>query len=159
MMLGTRRGANDGRTDMQQSSSDPSAPRDRGIDTLLAQEIERMLAAAASAWNAGNLAAFLDYYDRSPTTCYVSGAQIVIGYKDIERIYNERLAAIEANEWGTLAATLLCVEPLGSGHALAIGRYVLKRDAAQGPTHQGTFSLVLRRTGLGWRIALDHTSG
>jgi ketosteroid isomerase-like protein len=144
---------------MQQSPSDPSAPRHRGIGTLLAQEIERMLAGAASAWNAGDLATFLDYYDRSPTTCYVSGAQIVIGYMDIERVYNERLAVLEANDWGTLTTTLLCAEPLGSGHALAIGRYVLKRDAAQGRILQGTFSLVLRSTGLGWRIALDHTSG
>jgi ketosteroid isomerase-like protein len=144
---------------MQQSPSDPSALRHRGIDTLLAQEIERMLAAAASAWNAGDLATFLDFYDRSPTTCYVSAAQIAIGYTAIEKVYNERRAALETYDWGTLATTLLRAERLGSGHALAIGRYVLKRDAVQGRIHQGTFSLVLRSTGLGWRIALDHTSG
>jgi ketosteroid isomerase-like protein len=144
---------------MQQSPSDPGAPRHQGIGDPLSREIERMLAAAASAWNAGDLPGFLDYYDRSPTTCYVSAARIVIGYTAIARVYNERLAALEANDWGTLATTLLRAEPLGSGHALAIGLYVLTRDAAQGRIHQGTFSLVLRSTGLGWRIALDHTSG
>ncbi len=118
-----------------------------------------MLAAAVSAWNAGDLATFLDFYDRSPTTCYVSAAQIAIGYTAIEKVYNERVTALQTNDWGTLATTLLRAEPLGSGYAVAIGRYVLKRDAAQCRIHQGTFSLVLRSTGLGWRIALDHTSG
>jgi hypothetical protein len=39
------------------------------------------------------------------------------------------------------------------------GDRCLKRDAAQGRIHRGTFSLVLRCTGLGWRITRDHTSG
>jgi hypothetical protein len=144
---------------MEQIPSQPSAPRQRGIDNPLAHEIEGMLAAAAAAWNTGDLATFLDCYDRSPTTCYISEAQIVIGYTAIERIYNERLAALDPHDWGTLVVTLLRAEPLGSGHALAVGRYVLKRDSAQDPIHRGTFSLVVRSTGSGWRIALDHTSG
>ena len=51
---------------------------------------------------------------------------------------------------------VLCAER--DGYALALGRFALKRTPAGGGDATGRFTLVLRRTGSGWRIIHDHSS-
>jgi|SRR5882724_1603484 len=122
------------------------------------REIKEVLACSVDAWNAGNLARFLDCYENSPHTSYLTSDQIVIGYADIVRLYSERFSLFGVASRGTLSMSLTRVVRLGAAHSLALGRYRLSRDELNGGSTDGVFSLVVRKTSLGWRIAADHTS-
>jgi len=122
------------------------------------RQIEALFERGTAAWNAGDLPGFLQCYEISPRTSYLSGAQIVVGYDGIENLYASRLGARGASAMGSLALSLLRVSLLGAEHAYAIGRFVMSRDAADGDSERGIFSVVLHHTALGWRIIADHTS-
>ncbi|HWX34239.1 MAG TPA: nuclear transport factor 2 family protein [Steroidobacteraceae bacterium] len=125
----------------------------------LSREVKAVLDCSMAAWNAGDLNAFLDCYENSPHTSYLTSDQIVVGYAEIEKLYAERFATVSAARRGILSMSLSRVVPLSADHSLAIGRYMLSRDESNGGSGDGVFSLVLRRTPVGWRIAADHTSG
>lgn len=58
---------------------------------------------------------------------------------------------------GTLTFTDVEVRMLGSDFASVLGRFHLRRDAANGGDSDGVFTLLLKRVGGSWRIILDHT--
>jgi len=122
------------------------------------RQIETLFEHCTSAWNAGDLPGFLQCYDTSARTSYLSGAQIVVGYEAIENLYATRLGARGPAAMGNLRMSLLRVALLGRDHAHAIGRFVLTREEALGGAEQGIFSVVLQQSSLGWRIVADHTS-
>jgi uncharacterized protein (TIGR02246 family) len=121
-------------------------------------EIEQVLDLSMNAWNSGDLAGFLDCYEVSPQTSYLTSDRIVIGYTEIASVYAERFDTVSAARRGELSLSLTRVIPLSAEHSLAIGRYLLSRDESYGGPGDGVFSLVLRKTSAGWRIAADHTS-
>jgi hypothetical protein len=120
-------------------------------DEALYQAIQHVLEQSAGAWSAGKLDAFMECYENSPDTVYLSSSQVVHGYNDIRAMYAQRLSGTEPIQ--PLNMTLLHVSRLGMQHALAIGRFTLGND-----TRSGVWSLVLHDTGAGWRIRADHTS-
>ena len=120
-------------------------------------EVRVMLDRSTAAWNARDLAGFMACYENSPETIYLTTAQVVIGYTAIHKMYFERFANDDWFRRGVLSTSLLCAAPLGAGHALARGRYLLNGDPAHGGPTSGMFSLVLRHTPAGWRILADHT--
>jgi uncharacterized protein (TIGR02246 family) len=139
-------------------SGTPKASGESVAPEPISREIKDILNRSMSAWNAGDLAGFLGCYENSPTTCYLSADQIVVGYQAIEAMYAERFAIGGAAARGMLSLSLTRVQALGPEHSLAIGQYLLSRDGHHGGSGYGVFSLVLRRTALGWRIAADHTT-
>ena len=141
---------------MLQNTTRPSSHDD---PERLSGEIKAVLDCSAAAWNAGDLKGFLDCYENSPHTSYLTSDQIVVGYAQIEKLYAERFATVSAARRGMLSMSLSRVVPLSAEHSLAIGRYLLSRDESNGGPGDGVFSLLLRRTPVGWRIAADHTSG
>ena len=131
---------------------------DSALPEPISREIKDLLNRSMSAWNAGDLSGFMGCYERSPTTCYLSADQIVIGYPAIETMYAQRFTIGSAAARGMLSLSLTRVVALGADHTLAIGQYLLSRDGDHGGSGYGVFSLVLHRTALGWRIAADHTT-
>jgi uncharacterized protein (TIGR02246 family) len=140
------------------AAADLSAAADLRSAANLTVEIRQVLERSMAAWNAGDLEGFLDCYEHSPQTIYLSSARIATGYPAIETMYADRFGASSPAVLGTLTMSLRQVTPLGSQHAFAVGRYLLNRDGVNGGSEHGVFSLVLRKTPLGWRIAADHTS-
>jgi hypothetical protein len=139
----------------------PRVGEGRGPGTapdVLAREIKHVLDLSMGAWNSGDLAGFLDCYEVSPHTCYLTSDRMVIGYTEIASVYADRFDTVSAAQRGVLSLTLTRVIPLDAEHSLAIGRYLLSRDELNGGSGDGVFSLVLHKTSLGWRIAADHTS-
>ncbi len=122
------------------------------------RQIEALFDQGTSAWNAGDLAGFLDCYEHSPRTSYLGAAQIVVGYPAIENMYATRLGAQGGAAMGSLCMSLLHVALLGAEHAHAIGRFQLARGEVNGGSERGIFSAVLHNGALGWRIIADHTS-
>ena len=64
----------------------------------------------------------------------------------------------ELASMGKLAFYDLEIHAMGKDYAYVIGRWQLERDQEGGGNVSGVYSLVLRRTAVGWRIVLDHTN-
>ncbi len=116
--------------------------------------VAALLARSSSAWNRGDLDAFMTTYENSPQTIYVSSTQIVHGYAAIRARY---AGHYRPGRMGTLSVSELVVRPLGADYATASARWHLARPAAKGGDLSGLFTLVLHRNSTGWHIITDHT--
>jgi uncharacterized protein (TIGR02246 family) len=122
------------------------------------REIEAVLNRSAIAWSAGDLDAFMECYENSPDTLYLTSTQIVAGYTGIRSMYAERFGSGSEHSMGFLQIKVLRVTPLGADHALAVGSYLLDGVTPSRQGHMGMCSLILHKTARGWRISADHTS-
>ena len=119
-------------------------------------EISAMLASSAESWNRGDLEGYLDDYLDSEETAFI-GSTVTLGKNEVRRRYLE-------SYWKTgkpaqnLSFTELHVRQLGADHAVTRGRYILTDPATGSRVDTGFFTLVLMRTGDGWRILHDHSS-
>ncbi|MDQ3556150.1 MAG: nuclear transport factor 2 family protein [Gemmatimonadota bacterium] len=124
-----------------------------------AVEITFLLEESAEAWNRGDLDGFLLPYAAGAQTSFVGSSGIQRGKDAIRATYLRSYFSGGAPQ-SRLAFQNIEVRPLGAGHALAVGRYLLQpRDAASGvQSATGWFSLLLERQAEGWRIVHDHSS-
>ena len=118
-------------------------------------EVQALLKAQETAWNAGNLDEFLVGYWNSPDLVFQSGGTVSRGFARTRDRYYQRYKA-EGKAMGTLEFAQLEIEPLGATATLARGRWKLLMPDGQKPS--GLFTLVLRKFPEGWRIVHDHTS-
>jgi len=117
--------------------------------------VRAVLTAQQTAWNAGDVDAFMSGYESSDATTFV-GATITKGYKQVLENYRHRYPTKE--KMGRLTFAAIEVTPLGAEFASVIGRFHLDRTAEAGGPASGIFTLLFRKTASGWRIILDHTS-
>lgn len=126
---------------------------------VLAQDaesaIKQVLADQVSAWNRGDIDAFMQGYKDSPETTFI-GKTVHHGWQQVMQRYKASYSTKEA--MGTLAFSDLMVRMLGAEHAVVTGKYHLTRSAAGGGDASGIFSLVWEKSAEGWKIILDHTS-
>jgi uncharacterized protein (TIGR02246 family) len=120
-----------------------------------ANEIKQVLLDQVSAWNRGDIDAFMQGYANSPETTFI-GKTMHYGWQEVMERYKHDYSTKEAR--GTLEFSDLTVRMLGPEHAVATGRYHLTRSAAGGGDASGIFSLVWEKSAEGWKIILDHTS-
>ncbi len=117
-----------------------------------------MLRASARSWNGGNLDGFLDDYWKSDDLTFSGSQGVTRGWDDVRNRYLESYWAPDSVR-DSLRFEEIEIIPLGDGHALALGRYVLFRPQEEDMvTSSGFFSLVLRRIDGNWKILHDHTS-
>lgn len=117
--------------------------------------IRQVLTDQVSAWNRGDIPAFMHGYDDSPETTFI-GKSVEHGYAMILARYQRSYSSPEA--MGHLDFSDLQVRMLGSEHAVVTGHFHLTRSAAGGGDASGVFSLVFEKKPAGWKIILDHTS-
>jgi ketosteroid isomerase-like protein len=116
-----------------------------------AASIRALLQRSADYWNQGRLDAFMESYERSPATTYVSAKTIVHGYDNIERHY----ASKYGGRTGTLSFSDFSVRSLGADYAVVVARWHLAMPDGKHPS--GLFTLVLHRSTSGWHIITDHS--
>jgi L-asparaginase / beta-aspartyl-peptidase len=116
-------------------------------------EIETVLTKQATAWNRGDIDAFMDHYWKSDELTFSSGGQTTRGWTPTKEGYQRRYPTRE--QMGQLKFTQLEFTLLGDSAALVLGRWQLTRDPA--PVG-GNFTLVFRRMDGKWVIIHDHTS-
>ena len=117
--------------------------------------IRKVMDDQVTAWNRGDVSAFMNGYEESPSTTFV-GLNVTKGHAQVLANYQKRYPTKDS--MGTLRFTDIEVRPLGAEYAVVIGRYHLERSKEVGGEATGLFSLVFHRTARGWKIILDHTS-
>ncbi|UFP94277.1 YybH family protein [Gloeobacter morelensis] len=119
------------------------------------QAVRSVLEQQASAWNRGDIPGFMAGYENAETTTFV-GTDVNRGYQKVLELYLKRYPTPAA--MGKLTFFALEILPLGEEYASALGQWKLERAPKDGGNVGGYFTLLLRKTALGWRIILDHTS-
>jgi len=115
--------------------------------------IRKILDAQQSAWNQGNVDAFLEGCWHSPDLTFSGSGGIARGWDGVIARYKKNYPDRAA--MGRLDFSDLEFRSLGKDAALVLGHWHLSR--AQGDVG-GVFSLVWQRFPEGWRIIHDHTS-
>jgi len=118
-----------------------------------AAEIRTVLSAQAAAWNRGDVDGFMQAYVHTETLRFASGGTVTRGWQTTLDRYKKRYPDRAA--MGTLQYTLIDVDILAPDAAVVFGQWELARERDR---PRGLFTLVMRRTADGWRIAADHTS-
>ncbi len=115
--------------------------------------IRSVLEAQRDAWNRGDVEAYMDGYERSDQTVFVSGDNVTRGWQTVLDRYKKNYNTRE--KMGTLTFSDLEITLLGNDAAVVLGRWLLKRTNDE---PHGRFTLIFRKTKQGWKIVHDHTS-
>ena len=126
----------------------------RGFAAADRDAVGALLQRQATAWNRGDLAAYMDAYARTDALVFTSGANIRRGWQEAFDHYQARYGS-SPETMGALGFELLQIDPVGADGAVVLGRWKLTGTPAAG---DGVFSVVLERRPEGWRIIHDHTS-
>lgn len=121
----------------------------------LQTEVQTALQSGVEAWNRGDLDSFMKGYVQGSELTYTAGGKVVRGSEALRQRYQTTYGE-NKESMGQLRFEEIETWPLGTEHALAMGRWVVELRAK--PSVQGIFSLVLRRSPEGWLILHDHTS-
>lgn len=127
-----------------QSTGDRSADR---------EAIRAVLTAQQSAWNRGDVDAFLVGYWKSPELTFSGSNGVSRGWDSVLARYKKNYPDRAA--MGELAFSELEFRFLGPDAALVLGKWHLKREKGN---IGGVFTLVFQRVPDGWKIIHDHTS-
>jgi len=115
--------------------------------------IRAVLNAQRDAWNKGDIEGYMDGYERSETTVFVSGDNVTHGWQTVLERYKKSYNTRE--KMGELSFSDLEITMLSKDSAVVLGRWLLKR-ASDEP--HGRFTLIFKKTKNGWKIIHDHTS-
>jgi len=130
-----------------------AAQTNKSNNKMITEAVQAVLFAQRDAWNRGDIAGYMDGYERSPKTVFVSGDSVTHGWQTVLEHYQKSYNSRE--KMGELSFTDLEITPNGKDEAIVIGSWRLKR--ANDEPH-GKFTLIFRRTKAGWKIVHDHTS-
>lgn len=120
----------------------------------LEARVRAMLDSSAAGWNRGDLDAFMSVYKDEAQTTYVGGSGLRRGRDAIRQRYAP-LFGPDA-ERDSLRFEELTVRKLSDDVAVGVARWILHGGGEV--TGSGPFTLVLERTGGGWKIVHDHSS-
>ena len=117
------------------------------------QAISAALNAQQTAWNRGDVDAFLVGYWHSPELTFSGSSGVARGWDGVLARYKKNYP--DRGAMGQLDFSDLEFRFLGPDAALVLGRWHLKRERDD---LGGVFTLVWQRLPEGWKIIHDHTS-
>jgi len=130
-----------------------AAARSNRSESQIKAAVRAVLDAQRDAWNRGDIEGYMDGYERSEDTVFVSGDNVNRGWQTVLDRYKKNYNSRE--KMGTLTFSDLEITPIGNDAAIVLGRWHLQR--AKDEPH-GRFTLIFRKTKQGWKIVHDHTS-
>jgi ketosteroid isomerase-like protein len=122
-------------------------------DAIIQFEIYYVIGAQQTAWNRGDIDAFMNGYARSDSTTLVSEDKVTRGWHTVHDRYKKKYS--DRAKMGALTFSDLEIMPLSRDSAVVLGSWKLKRADDQ---PHGRFTLIFRLRNDGWRIVYDHTS-
>jgi len=123
------------------------------IDQKSVDAIKAVINAQRDAWNRGDIQGYMEGYDKSDNTVFVSGDNVTRGWNTVLERYKKTYDSRE--KMGQLEFSDLEITLLSEDSAVVLGRWLLKRS---GDEPHGRFTLIFKKTKSGWRIIHDHTS-
>jgi ketosteroid isomerase-like protein len=129
-----------------------NTPQYKSKEKALA-DIRAVIDKQRDAWNKGDVEGYMDGYDRTENTTFISGDTVVRGWKTVLERYQKGFDTPE--KMGQLTFSDLEMNLLSKDSAVVLGSWSLKRANDQ---PHGKFSLIFKKSKVGWRIILDHTS-
>jgi uncharacterized protein (TIGR02246 family) len=124
------------------------APAEDSIRAVLNDQV--------TAWNRGDIEAFMQGYLDSPTLTFAGKSGVTRGYQPVMERYKKAYSTKDL--MGELAYKNLEIRLLNPDAALVLGQFELTRSEKGGGNASGRFSLVFQKTPAGWKIIHDHTS-
>ena len=121
-------------------------------------DVADVLLESAVAWNRGDLAAFMDSYERTERVSFAGRDRFISGYGTIEDIYRRGYWGDRQAPEDSLSFEVFEVRPLDDEAALLLGRFRLNDRVTGELSSTGIFSLVFVHTEDGWKMTHDHTS-
>jgi len=116
--------------------------------------IQDVLRRQQSAWNAGNIAVFMEDYWRSDSLMFISKNGVTKGW---DATFQRYLTTYSSRDlMGTLKFDIQEIQILGSKSAWVLGKWHLSRPNAG--DIGGYFTLIFRQIEGRWVICSDHTS-
>ena len=116
-------------------------------------EIRALLDEYAAAWNPGDLDGHLA--DNADSITFMTGKGPITG-KDKTAEALRRSFFRDGKPVQSLRFEQVTIRPLGPGHALVVGRFILNGGGE--PERSGWFSTVWEQRPEGWRVIHDHSS-
>ena len=116
-------------------------------------EIASVLTLQREAWNAGDIAGYMDGYWKSDSLLFTSGGSVRRGWRETFEKYKARYAT--KDRMGTLIFSNVEYQLLSETSAWVFGSWALERSADR---PSGVFTLVLKKISGHWKIVHDHTS-
>lgn len=126
-------------------------------DDVARQGIARTLADSAAAWSAGDLDRFMTCYADDPATSYVGSGKLVTGYQAIRAMYASRFGGGSRAAMGMLTIDIESLRLIADDAAYVVGRFHLRRPAADGGDVTGLTTLIFRQQSGRWLIVADHS--
>lgn len=120
---------------------------------LASAQISLALAKQQTAWNQGDVDAFMAGYWNSPDLTFSGSNGISRGWEAVTARY--RRSYPDQAAMGHLDFSDLEIRPLGEKSALVLGKWHLRRTSGD---IGGVFTLVFQQFPEGWKIIHDHTS-
>jgi uncharacterized protein (TIGR02246 family) len=131
-------------------------PRDKLYTATHEQlAVVKIVLAQETAWNNGDLDAFLSTFKDAPDTQAVLGNR-ARGTAEIHNAFHINYPNRES--MGLIAYSDVEARELGENFALATGRYHLDRSKKYGGPADGTFTEVMEKTPKGWQIIFNETT-
>ncbi len=115
--------------------------------------ITAVLKAQETAWNSGNLQAFMQGYYVSDSLFFIGKNGVTYGWGNTLNNYKKNYA--DAALMGQLQFTLLHFKKLNRKNYFVIGKWYLTRSAGNVGGH---FSLLFKKIKGSWQIIADHSS-
>ena len=116
-------------------------------------QIRAVLDMQTSAWNRGDIDAFMTSYWKSEQTEFLGANGIAHGWQAVLDRYHRSYP--DRKTMGTVSFSDLEIHLTCADAAYVVGKFHLVRESDQ---PSGVFSLDFRKFPEGWRIVLDHTT-
>jgi ketosteroid isomerase-like protein len=126
---------------------------DSSAASRITKAVTEVLSQQQSAWNNGDIPAFMNGYWKSPELSFSGSSGVSRGWEGVLARYQRSYPNKSA--MGYLDFSGLELHPLGDSAALVLGKWHLKRDSGD---VGGVFTLVFQCFPEGWKIIHDHTS-
>ncbi|RBL93534.1 YybH family protein [Chitinophaga flava] len=117
------------------------------------QKIEALMADQTSAWNRGDVTAFMQPYWHSDSLLFIGKNGVTYGWQATLDRYKKSYP--DTTAMGKLDFKLLEFKRLAPDLYLVVGKWHLQRSIGD---LQGHFSLTLRKIKGEWKIIADHSS-
>jgi ketosteroid isomerase-like protein len=143
--------AQNSNTEVREPLIDISIPA--SIQQADIKAIHAILDNQITAWNKGDLEAFMAGYLKSDSLVFIGKSGPTYGYENT--LNNYKKGYPDANHMGKLNFEIVSMKPLGTNYYFIIGKWYLKRTVGD---INGVYTLVLKKTEDGWKIIADHSS-